>query len=100
MSVNVFVWVDPPGPHAGWAHEVPSGDVDALAAVLRGYDIPADNAARAAGWNERCEVEQLSPAAAQRVRDELGVWGVTVLDALPDPLPDGLVVVPAEQPAE
>ena len=100
MPDSVFVWVDPPGPDAGVAHEVQSGDVDALAAVLRGYDIPADNAARAVAWNERCEAEQLPPAAAQRLRDELGVWGVTVLDALPDPLPDGLVVVPAEQSAE
>ncbi len=97
MSETVFVWVDPPGPDAGTAHEVPAGDVDALAAVLRGYDIPADNAARAVDWNERCEAEQLSPVAAQRLREDLGVWGVTVLDALPDPLPDGLVVTPAEQ---
>ncbi len=96
MSDTVFVWVDPPGPGAGTVHEVQASDVDALAGVLSGYPIPADNASRAAAWNERCELEQLGPGAAQSLREDLGVWGVTVLDVLPDPLPDGLVVAPAE----
>jgi hypothetical protein len=87
----MFVWIDPPGPDAGWLHEVPDGTDPATVAAA--YPIPADNAQQALEYDLACEGiwPPLSVAAYQAGRPH---WGVTTLHDLPDDLPPTIVRIP------
>ena len=72
----MFVWIDPPGPEAGWIHDL--ADWDELPDVIAGYPIPEDNEARKTRFDE-------NPVG------ERDYWGVTAIYQLPDPLPNGII---------
>ena len=79
----MFLWIDPPGPDAGWVHELT--DWDQIPEVLALYpDIPEDNNARKLAYDE-------NPVGAR------GYWGITAMYQLPVPMPDGAIMVGPEQ---
>lgn len=78
------VWIDPPGDKTGWIHAL--NDWDDIPGVLAGYpDIPADNDVRKRAADEADEMG--TP------RGERDYWGITALNVLPNPLPEGVIMV-------
>jgi hypothetical protein len=82
----MYLWIDPPGPTAGWIYTLDSAEQipDALAR----HDIPADNSDRQAAYDQAHE--GASVGQYQVGRD---FWGITTLAVLPTDLPDGIVMV-------
>jgi len=83
----VFLWIDPPGPDAGWVHELK--DWDDIPSVLEGYpNIPEDNNERKLAYDEAHAGEDVEQFQAGR-----DYWGVTAMYQLPTPMPSGVIMV-------
>lgn len=87
----MFLWIDPPGDDAGWIYSNIETDGD-FAQVVAKHSIPADNQARKFAY-DMAEERGENPGAREH-------WGVTGLDALPVPLPEGIIMVNPTNPKE
>lgn len=84
-----YLHVDPPGPDKGWLHEIASADDIDL--VLGKYDIPADNEERRRDYDAAHEGESVEQYQSGR-----DFWGITFHNSRPNPLPEGVELVPLE----
>lgn len=83
----MFLWIDPPGPDAGWIHELT--DWDEIPTVLAGYsDIPDDNNELKTAYDEAHAGEP-----TDQFQDGRDYWGVTAMYQTPEPLPLGVIMV-------
>lgn len=79
----MFLWIDPPDENPGWIHTL-DGEVtlERVQQAIAGYQgFPDDNDARMVA-------SMTAPAGTAR-----DWWGVTLMDALPDDLPAGVIMV-------
>lgn len=91
-----YLWIDPPGPAAGWLYDLTAladDEVgDAVAALAAKHDIPADNAARQLEYDLAVQDDAIHHRiTAEQYQAGRTFWGVTVLHALPSDLPDDLI---------